>query len=86
MASQSVEGVPPEMASPVCRWGIMGCASIARKNARCMLLAENASVVAVVSSAERGSVCPVHIAAMMAACFRSLHVDGVYAEAAVHLP
>jgi predicted dehydrogenase len=37
------------MESPVCRWGIMGCANIARKNARCMLLAENASVVAVVS-------------------------------------
>ena len=39
------------MASTMCRWGIMGCANIARKNARCMLLAENASVVAVVSPA-----------------------------------
>ena len=40
------EGVAP--AGSVCRWGIMGCANIARKNARCMLMAENATVVAVV--------------------------------------
>eukprot|EP01045_Picozoa_sp_COSAG04_P038712 COSAG04_NODE_10500_length_772_cov_1.650817_1_plen_70_part_10 len=31
-----------------CRWGILGTASIARKVSRCMLMAPNASVVAVV--------------------------------------
>eukprot|EP01048_Picozoa_sp_COSAG05_P008996 COSAG05_NODE_712_length_7820_cov_2.834089_5_plen_129_part_00 len=38
------EGVPP-----VCNWGIMGCANIARKVARCMLLAGNARVACVAS-------------------------------------
>jgi predicted dehydrogenase len=38
------EGQPP-----LCNWGIMGCANIARKNARCMLQAPNARVVAVSS-------------------------------------
>eukprot|EP01048_Picozoa_sp_COSAG05_P010506 COSAG05_NODE_929_length_6558_cov_3.005264_8_plen_178_part_00 len=34
---------------PVCSWGIMGCANIARKVARCMLLADNAKVACVAS-------------------------------------
>jgi predicted dehydrogenase len=37
------------MASTVCRWGILGCANIARKNWKAIRLAENATLTAVAS-------------------------------------
>jgi predicted dehydrogenase len=51
-ASDSVGGTPhgfPPSPPPVCRWGILGAANIARKNWKAIRLAENATLAAVAS-------------------------------------
>ena len=48
-SSVSVGGTPYGFPPPVCRWGILGAANIARKNWKAIRLAENATLAAVAS-------------------------------------